>query len=65
MDKFRLVKKYLHYKKGTILYEYTGCTYGVISKDGIAVTEKPGRGSYLETPFFEVPKDLLFLECSE
>ncbi len=66
MDKFRLVKKYLNFKKGTVLYEYTGCTYGVISKDGVAVTEKPSHGSYLKTPFFEVPRKLLFMEsCSE
>ncbi len=36
--------------KGTIVYSYSGTTYGCISHDGEAVTMKPG-----ETPFFEVP----------
>jgi hypothetical protein len=36
--------------EGTIVYEYNGCTYGCISRGGIAVTMVKN-----ETPFFEVP----------
>ncbi len=39
-------------KKGTIVYEYTGCTYGVISPEGISVSYENGI-----CPFFEVPRN--------
>lgn len=38
--------------KGTLIYSYSGATYGCVSRDGEAVTMKAG-----ETPFFEVPAD--------
>lgn len=38
--------------KGTLVYHYTGYTYGCISRNGIAVSLVLG-----ETPFFEVPND--------
>ena len=40
-------------KKGTIVYEYSGCTYGCIGS-GVAVT-------YIkdQTPFFELPVNSL------
>lgn len=40
--------------KGTVVYEYGGCTYGCISSNGIAVTKKPDKA-----PFFEVPLDAI------
>ena len=43
-----------NFLKGDIVYEYNGYTYGVISYDGIAVSE-----TYGETPFFEVPLDTI------
>jgi hypothetical protein len=39
-------------KKGEEFYIYYGYTYGAISKNGIAVTEKKNK-----TPFFEIPLD--------
>ena len=39
-------------KKGKVVYEYHGNTYGVISSSGIAVTDSPGK-----IPFYEVPRD--------
>ena len=38
--------------KGKVVYKYTGYTYGLISRDGVAVSDQPG-----ETPFYEVPGD--------
>lgn len=38
--------------KGKTVYRFSGHTYGVISSDGVAVTEVADK-----TPFFEVPKD--------
>lgn len=40
-------------KKGTVVYEYEGCTYGCIGK-GMACTLIEG-----EDPFFELPIDCL------
>jgi hypothetical protein len=37
-------------KKGTIVFEFNGYTYGCISENGIAVSMIPN-----ENPFFEVP----------
>ena len=42
------------YKKGEILYEYHGCTYGCISNNGTACTETPNQ-----TPFFEIPNNAI------
>ena len=39
-------------KKGEIVYEYYGHTYGCIGPKGIAITFVKG-----ETPFYEVPID--------
>jgi hypothetical protein len=39
-------------EEGSVVYEYTACTYGCISSDGIAVSFEPGQ-----TPFFQVPRD--------
>jgi hypothetical protein len=39
---------------GKLVYEWTGHTYGAITREGIAVTEQPG-----ELPFFELPYDAL------
>jgi len=38
--------------KGTVVFEYTGCTYGCIDS-GVAVSMTGG------TPFFELPYDAL------
>ena len=40
------------FKKGEIVYEYNGATYGCLSSDGSAFTLKSGKG-----PFFELPDD--------
>ena len=40
------------YSKGEEVFEYTSRTYGCISPNGIACSEKDD-----ETPFFELPKD--------
>jgi hypothetical protein len=40
------------FKKGEIVYEYFGCTYGCISWKGRAFTKEEN-----ETPFFELPND--------
>lgn len=37
--------------KGKVVYRYYGQTYGCISSDGEAVTDKPD-----ETPFYEIPE---------
>lgn len=42
------------YKKGEILYRYTGYTYGCIG-DGVALS----AGGPLMTPFFEFPADAI------
>lgn len=42
-------------KKGTIVYEYVGHTYGCISPHGIAVTSNPDG----DIPFFELPHTAL------
>ena len=41
-------------REGTVVYEYTGYTYGCISDTGVAVTFKEGV-----EPFFELPLDFL------
>ena len=43
-----------NYKKGEILFEYDGYTYGCISPNGIACSDKDQ-----ETPFYEIPKNAL------
>lgn len=43
------------FKKGEVLYEYTGCTYGCITPDGIACSLDG------EIPFFELPESALKL----
>ena len=40
------------YRRGRILHRYLGATYGVVTRNGIAVSEHPSG-----MPFFEVPKD--------
>lgn len=42
------------YKKGEELFEYAGHTYGCISPNGIACSDKDQ-----ESPFYEIPKDSL------
>lgn len=42
-------------KKGTVVYECRGYTYGCISDAGEAVSEDP-NGAY---PFFEVPRGVV------
>lgn len=37
---------------GRSIFKYLGCTYGCISPNGVAVSDKDG-----ETPFYEVPLD--------
>jgi hypothetical protein len=39
-------------KKGTVVYEYNGYTYGCVSPGGVACTLQKGQ-----TPFFELPYD--------
>lgn len=40
-------------EKGTVMYAYTGCTYGCCSSSGTALTLDPKGG----TPFTEIPND--------
>jgi hypothetical protein len=42
------------FKKDEIVFEYPLYTYGVVSNNGIACSEKEW-----ESPFFELPKDSL------
>lgn len=42
------------FKKGTIVYEYCGATYGCVGAGGIPVTFAPGQ-----TPFSEIPASAL------
>jgi len=42
------------YKKGEIVYEYPLYTYGRISNEGVACSDKDS-----ESPFFELPADAL------
>jgi hypothetical protein len=44
------------YKKGEILYEYIGYTYGCISPKGIAICDNPDG---VTTPFHEFPKNAI------
>ena len=37
-------------KKGREVFKYHGYTYGCISENGVAVSDKPGEG-----PFYEIP----------
>ena len=39
------------YFKNEVVFEYSGCTYGCITPDGIACSEDG------ETPFFELPRN--------
>ena len=39
-------------RRGKVVYRYIGDTGGIISKRGVAVTDKPNK-----LPFYEVPKD--------
>lgn len=39
-------------KKGAFIYKYIKYTYNCISKNGIAVSDKPNK-----EPFYELPKD--------
>lgn len=41
------------YRKGEIVWRFTGCTYGCISPTGRAVRAKPRK----DEPFFELPID--------
>lgn len=41
-------------RAGEKLYIYDGYTYGCISYEGVALSERPG-----ETPFFEFPYDAI------
>ena len=55
--KIEFVEEHIDYngKKwnvGDIAYEFLGCTYGCLSNDEIAITEK-----YDEYPFIGVPKE--------
>lgn len=42
------------FKKGEIVYEYPLYTYGCVSNEGLACSEKDS-----ESPFFELPKNAL------
>ncbi len=42
------------YFKGDIIFKYSGCTYGCVSDDGMAMCEIEGEG-----PFFQMPRDAL------
>jgi len=42
------------FKKGEVIYRYTGPTYGCIGPNGTACTLEYG-----ETPFFEIPLDAI------
>ena len=51
---------------GSVVYQYEGYTYGVVSSNGIAVYEKEncrdiesGEIVQRDSPFFEVPKDAI------
>jgi len=54
--------KWLHrdLKKGELVAQYKGHTYGCISPSGIACTEREG-----EWPFFELPEDALTFDMHE
>lgn len=39
---------------GSVVYSYTGATYGCVGPDGLAVTLEPDT-----TPFFQVPRDAI------
>lgn len=39
-------------KKGKVVYKYYGQTYGCITGNGIAVSNKPGKN-----PFYEIPEE--------
>ncbi|NHI95038.1 MAG: hypothetical protein EAX96_21285 [Candidatus Lokiarchaeota archaeon] len=41
-------------EKGTIVYEYCGCTYGCVSQNGVPITIVPN-----EVPFIEIQKSAL------
>lgn len=62
MDKLKVTRKVTQeecdwldedIEEGTVVYEYSGCTYGCCG-DGRPVTMEPGQ-----TPFFEMPEDAL------
>ena len=44
--------------KGTMVWSYSGATYGVVSPCGVAVTAKAA-----ESPCFELPSDALKETC--
>lgn len=48
------------YVKGDTVFRYSGCTYGCISGDGMAMCEVEGEG-----PFFQMPRDALSLNVPE
>lgn len=48
------------YPAGTVVYFYTGCTYGCIGSSGMAVTINPDV-----EPFFEVPRDAVAASASQ
>jgi hypothetical protein len=51
------------FKKGEIVYLYTGCTYGAIGS-GIAVTEKLNELPFLEIPLNAIERiEGIFNEC--
>ena len=39
-------------EKDKVVYRFSGCTYGLIGRNGIAVSDKPD-----EDPFYEIPKN--------
>jgi len=41
-------------KKRKVVYKYYGFTYGCISSQGVAVTDKPDK-----TPFYELPQSAI------
>jgi len=44
-------------KKGARVFKYVGCTYGVVSDNGIAVTIKKDTTPFLEVPIDAVQED--------
>lgn len=46
------LKKDLH--QGDMVYKYSGYTYGVMSPNGVAVTDEKDV-----TPFYEIPSDAI------